>query len=175
MKYVLIYKNDERIHEVASTKEDCFDVHEDFSWIPVSTELPISRDTYTFNKTTGILTPIEKVRTHYSVARGIGYGSVAEQMDGLYHWLLNGDGSAEEYWAKWQADINKVKILFPKDNDDATNAAHDEVLDRFDSYMKECERSGTNPQKTQREFMLELAQEYIDGIWNNPVTGQYIA
>ena len=71
-------------------------------------------------------------------------------------------------------EIEKVKLVLPKDSVLALNAAHDEILHRMNLHRDYCESLSIPLEKTQRDFTLELADEYINGTWSNPVSGPFI-
>jgi hypothetical protein len=170
MHYALVNKNDSRVHEITKYKKDCFEVHSDFSWVLCEDE--VNTD-YTYDNVTAKFKKMEKYKTEYTVARQIAYGTAGAQLDGLYHTIQNG-GSADEYWENWKNEIEKVKLVLPKDSVLALNAAHDEILHRMNLHRDYCESLSIPLEKTQRDFTLELADEYINGTWSNPVSGPFI-
>lgn len=169
MQYALVNKNDFRVHEIVKYKKDCFEVHSDFSWVLCEDEVDSD---YTYNNITAKFKKMEKYKTEYNVARQIAYGSAGAQLDGLYHILKDG-GSSDEYWENWKSEIEKIKLVLPKDSVEALNAAHDEILHRMNLHRDECESLSIPFEKSQRDFTLELADEYINGTWSNPISGSY--
>jgi hypothetical protein len=166
MKFALVHKNEPRVHSVVNTKAECFEVHEDLTWYPCADFVDIDY-LYIGNQ----FVYQEPPKTNYTVARKVGYGDVGAQLDSIFHSVNAGEDALTE----WAARIEKVKILFPKDNQDAVNAANTEVIRRQEIYMDEKMSSGEPILKTAADFTLEVAEDYIAGTWVNPVSGAYIA
>ena len=166
MKFALVHKNEKRIHEVVTSEDDCFDIHEDFTWYKCDDN--VTRD---FEYVDGVFKLAEQPLTHYTVARKVGYGDIGAQLGSIYDAIMSGADDALSDWAVRQ---RKIKILFPKDNVYATNAANDEVRRRQDIYYEEVHSLGKPIEKQASDFTLEVAEDYISGKWINPVTGPYV-
>lgn len=155
-----------RINQV---EEEKFEVGGDLVWVECPDEVTID-----FEYVNGEFKPIPKVRTHYTVARKVGYGDIGSQLGDIYDAMATGI-DANEALATWAENQRKIKILLPKDNDDAMDAAHDEILKRQDAYYNSRAEAGLPFDKGQSFFTLQLADDYINGVWDNPVTGPYVA
>lgn len=120
MKKALLHKLEPgRICEITDVE---FEVHENFYWVEVPDDTQTS-DTYNEDGTITKFNPILQpgfAEHAYIVARGIGYGSLGNQLDMLFH-ELNSTGtiSADGPWA---THIASVKASIPKNDPEAVMA-----------------------------------------------------
>lgn len=106
-----------------------FEVHESFSWVEVPDDTT-TLDKYNEDGTITKIVPTELPgfqENAYRVARGIGYGSIGNQLDMLYHELITtGTISADGPWA---SHIATIKTEIPKDNVAAVIAWNEKFLE----------------------------------------------
>lgn len=155
-KYALVHKDEKRVHEVAADAAGCFDVHEDFTWIPCPDDCAKQWD---YDKETGTFIPEKKAQTTYSVVRRIGYGDVGAQLDSIFWALSGGDNTGLEAWAERQ---RLIKALVPKNNPDAVEAVNDEIRRRMNIEFD----AGRDPDAG--AITYQLALDYDAGNWVNP-------
>lgn len=166
-KYALIHKDVNRVNQVVDSITDCFDVHTDLRWIECPDDV-----TQDYKYENGEFVKIERPMTNYQVARKVGYGEIGEQLGTIYDGIAAGNDASSTLLA-WTEKQTKIKALFPKDNPEATQAAQDECSRRQTIYIEECELTGAEYTKNASAFVLEVAEDFISGKWNNPITGPY--
>jgi hypothetical protein len=126
LKALLHSQEPGRICEIRNPGEE-FEVHPAFSWVDVpdgtTTADQYNEDgTVTKNDMTARQDFIDNA---YRVARGIGYGSIGDQLDMLYK-EIQATGTISNT-GPWATHINNVKQTIPKDDIDAViawNEAH---------------------------------------------------
>ena len=122
MKRALLHVNEPgRICQVVD-QVDQFEVHPDFSWVDVPDDTT-EADRWDVSNNCVIKYDVTQdpifVATGYKVARGIGYGSVGDQLDMLYKEIqVTGTISADGPWAM---HIASVKAAIPKDDPQAVH------------------------------------------------------
>jgi hypothetical protein len=121
-----------------------------------------------YNKETGEFTPPKKTLTEYVVARKVGYGDIGSQLDKIFKAVKNGE---DDPLAAWAAHVEKVKMLFPKDNHAAVNAANDEMNRRVAQMHVDMDNGGRFIPPD--EMTAQLADDYMSGRWINPELGPY--
>ena len=168
-KYALIHKGETRINQVIDSEAEKFEVHENLEWIECPDNVTID-----FEYIDGHFYETVKPKTNYLVARKVGYGDIGAQLGDIYDALAAG-GDATAALAQWQENQRLIKILFPKDNDEAMDAAHEEVLRRQNLYYDYLVENGLEFDKQPNKFALEVATDYVEGRWICPVRGQYVA
>lgn len=165
-KYALVHIRETRVQGIANNEAERFEVHPDMVWHKCPAEVEFM---WEYDWVTGEFSPPNRPETNYTVARKVGYGDIGNQLDSIYKAIQTGESDP---LASWAAKIEKVKILFPKDNQAAVVAANDELSRRVDVMLKDFELNGT-PMKTPDALTQELADDYLAGRWDNPVTGPY--
>lgn len=153
-----------RVHQVEDQK---FDVAGDLEWVACDDNTTIDYDYID-----GTFVERPRVRTEYRIARKVGYGDIGQQLGDIYDIISNGD-DANTALSTWADNQRKVKILFPKDNDDAVQAANDEVTRRQNEYLDYLEANNLTLDRPVNYFTLEVADEYIAGTWICPIRGKY--
>ncbi len=169
-KYALVHIRETRVQAIANTEEERFDVHVDLVWHQCGPEVEFM---WEYNWETGEFTPPKHPETRYEVARKVGYGDVGAQLDTIFKAVQNGE---DDPLANWALKIERVKLLFPKDNHDAMLAANAELTRRVNIMLELHDANPDDPQyaiKTPDVMTQELAVDYIEGRWDNPVTGPY--
>ena len=168
-KFALVHKMETRVHEVVDNADQCFDVHGDLSWFPCPDECNRMWD---YNWETGEFWERPQPQTNYMVARKVGYGEVGTQMDSIFWGYQNGDTDPLGTWA---GNIQKVKALFPKgeENQAAVHAAQMELISRQEAMVRDFEDGKIPAILPPNVMTLALAEDYIAGRWNNPVSGPY--
>jgi hypothetical protein len=121
MKRVLL-AGDEHIHEIVDSVDDQFEVHSAMQWVDAPDDIT---DRHTWTITDGVVVFIDPtpMETNYILARGIGFGSIGDQLDSIYHHLAGG-GTLDTN-SPWYQHITAIKTEFPKDDQAAINAAQD--------------------------------------------------
>ena len=107
-----------RICEIKNPGEE-FEVHENFSWVDVPDDTTTA-DTYNEDGTITKWHPLNQtvfLEQGYAVARGIGYGSIGNQLDMLYKELQT-TGTISNT-GPWATHISNVKSAIPKDDPSA--------------------------------------------------------
>jgi hypothetical protein len=153
-----------RVHQVEDQK---FEVAGDLTWVPCEDNISIDYDYID-----GEFVERPRIRTEVTVARKVGYGDIGKQLGDIYDAIASGN-DANDALASWADVQRRVKILFPKDNDDAVQAANDEIIKRQDEYLTYLEENGLTLDKPTNYFTLEVADEYIAGTWICPIRGKY--
>lgn len=166
-KYALVAFDGIRVNQVVDSKEECFDVHTNLRWVEGPDSISLDYDYID-----GEFVERPKPTTTYAVARKVGYGDIGEQFGSIYDAIQNGD---TDIFATWAENQRKIKILFPKDNEDAVQAAQEEVSQRQHAYYESLTAQGLPIDKKASDFVLQVADDYIAGRWNNPITGPYTA
>jgi len=98
-----------------------FEVHENFQWVDVP-DGTTAHDTYNPD---GTITKFDITampgfaENAYKVARGIGYGSIGDQMDLLFH-ELSTTGTISNT-GPWATRISSIKAAVPKDDPQAVH------------------------------------------------------
>ncbi len=153
---------------VCQVEDAKFEVAGDLTWVECGDEITID---YEYINDEFVAKP--KLRTEYVVARKVGYGDIGSQLGAIYD-ALNSGADANVALESWARQQRLVKVLFPKDDDDAMNAAHDEVLRRQEAYLIAMEEAGDYSSFKQPSFFtLQVAEDYVAGRWVNPVSGPY--
>lgn len=155
-KYALVHKGETRVQAIANTAEERFDVHEDFVWHQCPDQVERQWD---YNWETQEWTPERVAETHYTVCRRIGYGDVGAQLGAIYDAMTSGTNEPFEMWLEHQ---RLVKLLFPKDNQAAVEAANAELGRRMD------EKYAVNENPDLPALTLQLAKDFEAGTWVNP-------
>jgi hypothetical protein len=116
LKALLHNQEPGRICEVVQPGQE-FEVHENFQWVDVPDDTTHLDRWDTTNNVVIKFDPLTVpgfAENAYLVARGIGYGSLGNQLDMLYHELAaNGNISTSGVWFQ---HITKVKSDIPKDD-----------------------------------------------------------
>lgn len=170
-KYALVNIRESRVQAIANSEEERFDVHPDNIWHECPPEVDFM---WNYNWGTGEWSPPLKPETRYEVARKVGYGDIGAQLGQIYDAMQSADATAA--LSNWAANIERVKILFPKDNHAAMQAANDELSRRIAVAVEAHEADPDNPaNKLQPPDIMtqRLAIDYIEGRWINPVSGPY--
>lgn len=167
-RYALVHNfMENRVQAIATNESEKFDVHTDLSWIPCPEEV---EQMWNYDRDNGVFAPPPEMETHYTVARKVGYGDIGAQLGEIYDGLMSGQVDPLKAWA---TRLEKVKILFPKDNHEAVNAAQRELNQRTSAHVEAVEAAGTGAFRSPADLTEELADDFIAGRWNNPVTGPY--
>ena len=169
-RYALVHIKETRVQGIAENEQERFDVHVDSVWHECGPEVQFM---WEYNWETGEFSPPFKPETRYEVARRVAYGDVGSQLDTIFKAVQNGDADP---LAEWAARIEKIKMLFPKDNHEAMLAANDELSRRVEVMINLHDEHPDDPAyriKTPQEMADELAADYMSGKWDNPVSGPY--
>ena len=169
-KYALVHIRETRVQAVANTPEERFDVHTDLLWHECPDDV---EHMWEYNWETGEFSPPVHPETRYDVARKVGFGDVGAQLGFIYDALKEG-GDPTSALTEWAQRIENVKILFPKNNHEAMIAANKELSRRVELMLNANEADPDNNPITPPDVMTQtLALDYIEGRWDNPVTGPY--
>ena len=170
-KYALVHIRETRVQGIANNEDERFPVHTDLIWQECPDEVEFMWD---YNWETGEFAPPFKPETRYEVARKVGYGDIGAQLGQIYDAMQSSDATSA--LTEWAANIERIKLLFPKDNKAAMLAANDELSRRVEIMLAEHDADPTNPDKKvlPPEVMSQaLAKDYVEGRWDNPVSGPY--
>lgn len=167
-RWALVTKGQARVNQVAESNEDKFEVSEGLEWIQCGEDVTID-----FEYVRGEFVRMAPITTQYTVARKVGFGDVGQQLGAIYD-AMAGGADAQAALAEWAENQRLIKILFPKDNDAAMQAAHDEVVKRQDMYYDYLTENNLPFDKQPNHFALELAKAYVNGDWVNPISGPYV-
>lgn len=130
LKALLHSQEPGRICEIRQPGEE-FEVHPAFSWVDVPDDTTTS-DRYnedgTVTKNDMTAQP-DFIATAYRVARGIGYGSIGDQLDMLYK-EIQATGTISNI-GPWVTHISNVKQAIPKDDINAVIAWNADHLARL--------------------------------------------
>lgn len=166
-KFALVSLLEGRVCQLVNSQEETFEVAGDLVWIECADEVDVD---YDYINQEFVKRP--KIMTNYQTARKVGYGDVGQQLGAIYDAIANGE---EDVLAAWAERQRKVKILFPKgdENQEAVQAAQEEISRRMTAFRQYIEENGL--EYGDKDFVGELADEYIAGTWVNPVSGPYVA
>jgi hypothetical protein len=166
-KFALVSLLQGRVCQLANSEEEKFEVAGDLTWIECGDEVDLD---YDYINQSFVQRP--KIMTNYQMARKVGYGDVGKQLGDIYDAIAAG-GDANEALTTWAARQEKVKILFPKgdENQVAVDAAQREVSRRLQEHQAFIEANGLEYYEV--DFIQQVADEYIAGKWINPVSGPY--
>ena len=170
-KYALIFTTEplnngkRRLHAIAETDADRFEVHEDFQWIQCPDDVA-NRDWVYDEENNSWEEPV-RPKTEYNVARRVHYGEIGAQLDRMYHAQMAG---AEDPLAEWAAEQQKIKALFPKDNQDYADACNTEIARRCDEILRaeEAITGVFGKSIDMRQMALDLYDDIQSGAWVNP-------
>ena len=165
-KFALVSLLEGRVCQTADSEDGCFEVAGDLVWIECADEVSVE---YDYIDKQFIKRP--KIMTNYQTARKVGYGEVGRQLGDIYDALQS--SNADEALAAWAERQTKLKILFPKgdENQEAVQAAQEEISRRLTEYRRYVEENGL--EYGDPDFVMQVANEYIAGTWINPVSGPY--
>lgn len=169
-KYALVHIRETRVQGIANSEEERFDVHTDLIWHECPDEVEFM---WEYDWENGTFHPPVHPKTRYEVARKIGYGDPGTQLDTIYKAIMAGH---DDPLAEWSDNIARIKKLFPKDNDEAMWAANDELTRRVNDMILAHDANPDDPAfaiKPPEVMTQELAKDYVEGRWDNPVTGPY--
>jgi hypothetical protein len=169
-RYALVHVNETRVQAIAENEQGRFDVHHDMVWHECPDHVEFM---WEYNWETGEWSEPFKPETRYEVARKVAYGEVGAQLDSIFKAVQNGDSDPLGAWAE---RISRIKALFPKDNHQAMLAANDELTRRVNIMLAAHDANPDDPQHRIRlpnEMADELANDFVEGRWDNPVTGPY--
>ena len=154
-----------RIHAIAEDDAGRFEVHEDFQWIPCP-DLVANRD-WTYDPEADSWGEPIRPMTEYNVARRVHYGEVGAQLDRMYHAQMAG---ATDPLAEWAAEQEKIKAVFPKDNQLYTDACNTEIARRCDELIRaeEAITGVFGKYIDMRQMALDLYDDIQSGAWVNP-------
>lgn len=154
-----------RIHEVAENDAGRFEVHADFQWIQCPDDVA-NRD-WLYDPETGAFHEPTRPKTEYNVARRVHYGEVGAQLDRIYH--AYNAGSADPM-AEWAAEQEKIKAVFPKDNQDYADACNTEIARRCEEILRaeEAITGVFGKYIDMRQMALDLYDDIQAGRWVNP-------
>lgn len=165
-KFALVSLLEGRVCQLVNSEEEKFEVAGDLTWIQCGDDVDIDFD---YINQEFVKRP--RIMTNYLMARKVGYGDVGAQLGEIYDALQGGDANVA--LAAWAARQEKVKILFPKgdENQEAVDAAQREVSRRLQEHQAFVEANGLEYYEV--DFVQAVADEYIAGTWVNPVSGPY--
>lgn len=109
-----------RICELRPVGEE-FEVHSNFFWVDVPDDTTV-HDTYNED---GTITKFDITKVHgfaenaYKVARGIGYGSVGDQLDMLFKEVMSTGTISNS--GPWVTHVASIKAAIPKDDPQAVH------------------------------------------------------
>lgn len=171
-KYALFLKTEplgnnglKRIHEVVSSAEDRFEVHESFEWVQCPDQV-LNRD-WKYNPEEDSWVEPTIPGTEYGIARRVHYGEVGAQLDRIFHATQAG---AADPLGEWAAEQEKIKAVFPKDNDAYTNESNAEIVRRCNAILAqaEAETGVFGKYIDMRQMALDLYDDIQAGRWVNP-------
>ena len=160
-----LFNGKRRLHAIAETDADRFEVHEDFQWIPCPNDVT-NRD-WLYDPEEDSWAEPARPKTEYNVARRVHYGEIGAQLDRIYHAYNAG---SEDPMAEWAAEQEKIKAVFPKDNQDYADACNTEIARRCDAILvaEEAITGVYGKYIDMRQMALDLYDDIQSGAWVNP-------
>ena len=127
----LIRYDEDRVHAVVDVGKE-FEVHPDFQWIDCPDDID---EKVLYDHEDGSFFMPPPLKTDYRLARGVGYGSIGDQLDAIWHHLDN--GGTLDTTSEWYQNIQEIKSAIPKDDDDAVEAYQQELNDKHARMQEE--------------------------------------